>query len=120
MKLRNCSLWIGIACLVGVVALAGCKKNGGSRETEAPKSDAADAAQNTEVLAKLAKADAFDGAEDHVVSKCASCRLGMDGDEANTLTVGDYQMHFCSPGCKERFSKDLTKNVLALAIPEGG
>jgi len=120
MKLRHLMSFVGVVCVVGMVAFAGCKKNGGSRQTEAPKSDTADAAQNPEVLAKLAKADALDGAEDHVVHRCASCRLGMDGDEKNALTVGEYTMHFCSPGCKERFGEDLTKNVLALAIPEGG
>ncbi len=128
MKLRYCRQVVGIVCLIGVIALTGCRKDkapapSDTAETETAKSDTATsetakADENPEVIAMLAKADLVDGTEDHVVHRCASCALGMDGDEKNALTVGKYQMHFCSANCLDGFAKDPSANILALAIPE--
>ena len=71
------------------------------------------------VVAKLAKADALDGATDKVVVKCAACALRMDGSVDHTFTHAEYSMHFCSAGCKDRFSKDPVKAILALEVPQG-
>jgi len=101
-----------VLLLVAGLAAAGCKK-------AAPPPDTSAAASDPEVVAMLAKADTVDGTEDKVVHRCASCRLGMDGSEKHALTVGEYEMYFCSAECKERFGKDVDKNILALVIEEG-
>jgi len=124
MKFRDCCQFVGIACLVGVVAVCGCRKDKGPAPSETVKADenqqgTAQPAENPQVIAMLAKADLVDGTEDHVVHRCAGCRLGMDGDEKNALAVGDYQMHFCSAGCRDRYAQDVTAKTLALVIPEG-
>ena len=56
--------------------------------------------------AQLSAADLADGAEDHVVSKCAGCALGMDGDPAHASTAGEYELHLCSESCKANFDAD--------------
>jgi len=90
-----------------VVFLAGCQK---SSQVAAADSDA--------VAAKLARADAVDGEEDLVVSKCAGCALGMAGKAEHALAVGQYSMHFCAAECKARFARDPGAAVLAMEIPE--
>jgi YHS domain-containing protein len=78
-----------------------------------------DAVTKAAVEAKLTEADEFDGKTDKVVSKCASCALGMDGKSEHALEVSGYTLHFCSEDCKTGFEKDTTKAILALKIPEG-
>ncbi len=70
------------------------------------------------VEAILAKADAYDGTTDKVVSKCAACGLGMGGSEEHALATHGYTMHFCSPDCKGKFETDTDKAVLAMKIPD--
>ncbi len=77
-----------------------------------------DAVTKAAVEAKLTEADEFDGKTDKVVSKCASCALGMDGKSEHALEVSGYKVHFCSEECKTGFEKDTTKAILALKIPE--
>ena len=67
-----------------------------------------------EVLEALKTADAADGVEDKVATKCSGCALGMDGDAAHTVTVDDYSLHLCSSMCKEYFSKDIAGNLKML------
>lgn len=74
----------------------------------------------TEAVALLAQADALDGAEDKVITKCASCGLAMDGNDENTIVVEGYTMKFCSPKCKEKFEKEPLKAVLAMEFPDEG
>jgi YHS domain-containing protein len=38
----------------------------------------------------------------------------MDGKADHALTVSGYSMHFCSDHCRENFSKDTAKKILAL------
>ena len=52
-----------------------------------------------------------------MVSKCASCALAMPGKGDHAATVGDYELHFCSVGCKEGFSEDMGASVMALNVP---
>jgi len=59
----------------------------------------------------LAKADAHDGTVDHVVSECAVCGLGMEGDPAQAVTVGDYEVHMCSETCKGHFEENTAGTV---------
>jgi len=63
---------------------------------------------------KLAAADAVDGHVDKVVSKCASCRLGMDGDGQYASVHAGYELHFCSAECKTRFDADPQKVIAKL------
>lgn len=103
-------------------ALAGCSKEAEESSpapaTPAPATPAASAtADDPAVQAILAKADLVDGKADHIVSKCAGCDLGMDGDKAHALKAGDYKLHFCSETCRESFSEDTNKSLLALNIP---
>jgi YHS domain-containing protein len=71
-----------------------------------------------DVEARLAKADAIDGAVDKVVSKCPACRLAMDGKSEHALDVVGYKLHFCSDACKQKFEKDPAKEILAMVIPK--
>jgi len=87
-NMRNDALLIVACC---AVALAGC--HGASVQ---PGSTGGEALT-------LAAADAADGTVDHVISKCATCRLGMDGVAQYTATYGGYEMHFCSAECRSSF-----------------
>lgn len=70
------------------------------------------------VEARLAKADALDGKTDKVVTKCAGCALGMDGKAEHSIAAHGYTLHLCSAHCKEDFSKDVDKSILAMELPE--
>jgi len=98
------------------LVVVGCRPQTATPPAAPPDTSAA--AANPQVVAMLAKADAFDGNVDKVVHHCAGCSLHMDGSEKHELTVGDYKMYFCSDDCLQRFGKDAEKNILALAIPE--
>ena len=112
-----------IGCLAVAVMLAatpGCRKEKPALKESAKKEVEAEKDVDTKaaVEAKLAEADEFDGKTDKVVSKCASCTLGMDGKSEHALEVSGYTLHFCSEDCKTGFEKDTTKAILALKIPE--
>jgi hypothetical protein len=62
----------------------------------------------------VAKADAVDGAEDHVGHKCPNCSLHMDGKPEFASTVNGTVFHSCSTGCKGYLEADPGK-VLARA-----
>ncbi len=66
----------------------------------------------------LAKADGMDGAEDMVVSKCPGCALAMDGDAAHAANMGDYELHFCSADCMDKFNEAPVKSLMAMKLPE--
>ena len=110
-------------CLAVALVLAatpGCRKEKPAQKESAKEEGEAEKAVETKaaVEAKLAKADKFDGKTDKVVSKCASCALGMDGKSEHSLEVSGFTLHFCSDDCKTGFEKDTTKVILALKIPE--
>ena len=109
--------WVSFGCLTAaaMVATTACKK---SDEAAAPPV-AAVPVDATQVTAKLAKADAYDGTEDKVVSKCAACALRMDGSDDYALEVHGYTMHFCSADCKESYEADSDGAVMAMKIPGG-
>ena len=128
-----------VCCLAVAVVLTGvtgCRKEEPVKDTPkvepAPKPEAKPEAKPTpkpeveakakadveaKVQAKLAKADAFDGKIDKIVSKCASCNLNMDGTSEHALEVMGYTLYFCSPVCKMDFEDDTTKAILAMEIP---
>lgn len=80
--------------------------------TDAPATTAPTPTASPTPLAELTvdpevmkKADLADGTEDHVVSQCGSCALGMEGSADHAVTVGDYEMHFCSASCELRMKE---------------
>ncbi|MGD2107840.1 MAG: hypothetical protein PVI86_00480 [Phycisphaerae bacterium] len=114
------SLWLlAIALVAGQTS---CKREEASQRPAKP----AEAAPSTEappvdqaaVRAMLAKADALDGTEDKIVTRCASCRLNMDGKPEHSLKALDYTMYFCSEHCAQQFGQDLTGSILAMNVPE--
>ena len=116
MKSRMWS--IGIVTLLACVAL-GCGHDAAegahSKVAEAVhgSSDGHGAASTEQVEVILARADAVDGTEDKVISQCAGCALNMEGTSEHALEVGEYEMHFCSDGCKKPFAEDAWLNALA-------
>lgn len=77
----------------------------------APAPAAADVAS---LQAILATADAADGTTDMVVSKCAGCRLGMDGKADHSLQAHGYTLHFCSDTCKATSEPQIDTVITAL------
>jgi len=86
-----------------------------TREASAPAAAPTPAAP-AEMTAKLAKADAKDGAVDQCVHRSAGCALGMDGKAAMPLQVGDYTMHFCKQACLNRYAKDAAGELAKLKV----
>ena len=115
--ISNENLLLGLLlCL----AVAGCGGGGETAEAE-PVADAPPPPTPVEELtleARLALADAADGATDEVVHRCAACKLGMDGSAEHTVAYGGYEMHFCSEGCAERFQQNPEETIFALSFPE--
>ncbi len=116
--------WAVCTILLAAIAMSpsGCSKAEKAEKAEiaekAEKPPEPAAQPNAEVVAKLAKADAFDGKVDKVVSKCANCALGMAGQEKHELEIEGYKMHFCGAGCLDHYKKEPAKTLLALKIPE--
>jgi hypothetical protein len=102
-------------CLVCVLLWTGC---GRTEAPSTPKSSASQGDRGAAVLAAVAKADAADGTVDKVVSKCVTCMLGMEGKPEFAAAWGEYTVHLCSAECKETFTKDPEKALLALKFPE--
>lgn len=114
------------ACLLMagfLVVTVGCREDGSSAETKATPENRTtvqiDPASLDQVQAILAKADAYDGTTNKHVSKCAACALGMDGNTEHAMKVAGYKMLFCTEGCRESFTADAAKSILALNVPEG-
>lgn len=106
-----------LASLFVLSLLVGCGGGAGQTAGEAePSEESAVIEISPEAEAILAKADLADGKEDHVVEKCASCNLAMDGKPEHALQVGEYEMHFCSDTCSRRFQKNT--EALILGLPE--
>jgi hypothetical protein len=100
--------------LLGVV-VCGCKEESTSDSASAPAAKVElSTADRLKVAAPLKVADAADGTTDKVIHRCAGCKLAMDGNAKHALTVGEYEMHFCSVDCTSRFSSDFVKQVMAI------
>lgn len=98
---RNLTRTVWTACVACLLILGACSKD------KAPKEIPAEL--EGDIKARLAAADAADGATDNVVSKCATCALRMDGSAENELKLEGYTLHFCSAHCKETCAKDPLK-----------
>ena len=64
--------------------------------------------------ARLAVADALDGAEDKVISNCYSCQLGMKGKRELAAQANDFAAHFRSNGCRTRFQEDAANMIVKI------
>jgi hypothetical protein len=122
--------------LMAAFVIAGCgSQEGGDGHGEATHAEAShgEATQDTHAaepakamdwseaeMAILVHADEADGATDHVIAKCASCMLHMDGKAEFAMQAGDYEMHFCSEKCKESFAEDMHASLQKLSMPEEG
>ena len=69
---------------------------------------------NPALVEVLKMADAADGVEDKVATKCAGCALGMDGDAAHTVAIDGYTLNLCSATCKSHFAADVEGNLKKL------
>jgi len=69
-----------------------------------------------ELRARLAVTDAADAKTDHVIAKCVLCNLQMAGKPQFAVPVGEYTVQLCSAGCRDHFSKDPAKALLALPV----
>ena len=103
-------VWIVPATLVLGVWAGGCS---GEKKGDAGK-DAGLAELLPEETVILVAADKVDGQEDKVVANCGGCALGMPGKAEYALAAGDYEMHFCSEGCKTRFGADMHASIKGL------
>lgn len=92
------------------LALVGCETEN-TNDNGAP---AASAPLSEKAVAALATADAADGKTDKVVEKCLTCQLHMSGSSDHVAKVGGYELHLCSPACKEKAEKEPEKSLLAL------
>lgn len=110
--MKRC-LVVSMMIALGFV-LAGCGDSGPGPEaptaTVAMSPEELDAAVTT----LLARADLADETEDRVVEKCLSCALAMDGSPDHVVEAHGYEIHFCSPGCKESADEDIDQAILAL------
>lgn len=95
-----------------LLLLAGCGAK--PAETKTPSVPPAPVAVTPDVVAQLAKADAKDGKEDKVVTKCAGCALGMDGKPEHTALLGEYKVQFCDH-CGDKV-KDAQKIIMGLKL----
>jgi hypothetical protein len=136
MSMRSfCYGWC-FALAFALILTAGCKKEekpeAAKKAPEAapvkaaeeaaeamPEAAALTTAMDDKAKAILAKADALDGNEDHVINKCAACMFAMDGKPEYMHEVMGYKMHFCSEECKKAYAEgDAKKLILALKVPE--
>ena len=121
MKKRLALGLIGsLAAAFVLAATPGCRQEKPAQKELAKEEGEVDrtVAMKAAVKAKLAIVDKFDGKTDKIVSKCASCALGMDGKSEHALGVSGYTLHFCSEYCKTRFEQNTAMAILALQIPE--
>jgi len=110
-------MWEANMRVVGFLFVSILVACGGASEPAAPSATPAATVPDAAVLQK---ADLADGVEDKVVSKCASCALGMDGDPAHAVQVGDYSMHFCSESCALRMTNEPAAVVETMERAVGG
>ena len=101
-----------------VIACGGSEPAPAAAPPPPPKAPMAEVAKpdapNPALVEALKTADAADGTEDHVATKCAGCALAMDGDAEHSVSVDGYTLHLCSAACKSHFEKDVSGNLQKL------
>jgi hypothetical protein len=122
---KSC-VYLVVIMLIGMGA-AGCPKEETTPPAASPAApppaeetspeariDTTPGQDTTAMVTQLAKADAYDGTTDKIVSKCAACGLQMDGSAEHTIVVEGYTMHLCSDQCLKHVEKDPAETILAL------
>jgi hypothetical protein len=100
-----------------LLALAACSRTrvvSGPVAVRAPAKTPSAAPDEAGLVAILAKADAADGSVDTTVSKCAGCKLNMEGHPEHVVTAHGYTLQFCSDECKERSAPTIDTVIAAL------
>lgn len=105
-------LVLGLIAAVLTIGLVGCSGKTEEKSGSDDKSAAKPVSEAT--AAALAKADAVDGKEDKVVSKCVICSFSMDGTTDFVAKVGDYTLHLCSEDCKTSVEEDPDKALASV------
>ena len=125
MRRVNWSVVFACIAVVALLCAVGCGETYEKTDTAASEpTDAVEPAEpahlevGPEAQVLLARADGVDGHEDHVVSNCLGCALAMEGKAEQVVHVGDYEMHFCSDGCREGFEKDAEAALIAMEWPD--
>jgi len=119
---RTETLAVGLFFLLAFVMACGGGESVEPEVAAEPEAEPAEpnaAAAGMTLEEKLAAADLFDGTADHVVTRCASCNLGMQGSADHAVQIGGYELHFCSEGCAKPFQENPQQAVIAMALPEG-
>jgi len=93
---------------------AGCGGSGPGPENPTATAVMSPEELDAAVARLLVTADLADETEDHVVEKCLGCGLGMDGSPDQFVEAHGYEIHFCTPACKERSEEDIDQAILAL------
>jgi YHS domain-containing protein len=112
MTHRQMSAALCISVFTMACFVSGCKKEEGA-EAQVPKTE-----DRTQVVAKLAAADAHDGTTDKVISECLMCGLRMKGSPDHTSTHEGVTLQFCKEDCKKRFDEDPVTPLLAVNVDE--
>ena len=94
--------------------LAGCGDSGPGPEDPTATAVMSPEELDAAVATLLARADLADEVEDHVVEKCLGCGLAMDGAPDQVVQAHGYEIHFCTPACKERTGENIDQAILAL------
>ena len=94
---------------------AGCGDSGPGPENPTATAVMSPEELEATVARLLVTADLADETEDHVVEKCLGCGLAMDGSPDQIVQAHGYEIHFCSPTCKERADENIDEAILALS-----
>ena len=109
------------ALLAAAALMLLCACGGGAEKAApapAPSDRSSGALSSDELKVKLAAGDKVDGTEDHVISLCSGCRLGMSGKAEHAISAEGYELHMCSAACKAHFEEDFNASMAALEIPQ--
>jgi len=117
MSRRHAPLIFTLVCCA-LFALAGCTDHSTRHDGEEGHAAVTPVEAGSELEAVLMRADAVDGSEDRVVSRCPGCALAMGGKADHALHVGEFAVHFCSDRCEERFADDPAQSLLAMEFSE--
>ncbi len=108
--------WGFLTCLaLAVVLSCGCSKQVATDSSKQVKT--IPVSLSDEAKSKLVEADKLDGKEDHVIQRCYSCALGMEGKTDFAAEVDGYTVQFCSENCREHFEKDPQNIIASTEIP---
>jgi len=110
---KTISLWVSLL-LVGLVALAGCKKSEPPAPSESETTEAV--APSLSEAVEAAKSSASEATE-AVVAKIEQTTCPIMGSAIDKAIFTEYQgkkVYFCCPGCEEKFKEEPEKYLAKL------